>query len=66
MVGERLQSLNGVTTVTSISPRDPPEPVYNLEVQVKHICYVADTGVLVHNGKIVHSVYQHTDDAGVV
>lgn len=26
-VGERLQSLNGITTVKSISPRGPPEPV---------------------------------------
>ncbi|MEQ8852388.1 Hint domain-containing protein [Gimesia sp.] len=49
-VGERLQNLNGITTVKSISPRGPPEPVYNLEVQVKHTYYVADTGVLVHNG----------------
>tara|TARA_R110002111_G_C5992679_1_gene372162 strand:+ start:857 stop:1582 length:726 start_codon:yes stop_codon:yes gene_type:complete len=49
-VGERLQNLNGITTVTSITPRGPPEPVFNLEVQVKHTYYVADTGVLVHNG----------------
>ena len=50
-VGEQLQTLNGITRVTSISPRGPPEPVYNLEVQVKHTYYVADSGVLVHNGK---------------
>ncbi|QDU08161.1 polymorphic toxin-type HINT domain-containing protein [Gimesia aquarii] len=68
-VGERLQSLNGITTVMKISPRGPPEPVYNLEVQVKHTYYVADSGVLVHNGKncgVGESVYQHTDDAGNV
>ena len=46
-----MQKLDGITTVTSISPRGPPEPVYNLEVQVKHTYYVADSGVLVHNGK---------------
>ncbi|QDU08174.1 hypothetical protein V202x_15380 [Gimesia aquarii] len=49
-VGERLQSLNGITTVTNITPRGPPEPVYNLEVQVKHTYYVAESSVLVHNG----------------
>ncbi|QDU08166.1 polymorphic toxin-type HINT domain-containing protein [Gimesia aquarii] len=48
-VGEHLQTLKGITTITKISPRGPPEPVYNLEVQVKHTYYVADTGVLVHN-----------------
>ncbi len=65
-VGERLQNLTGITTVTSITPRGPPEPVYNLEVQVKHTYYVADSGVLVHNGKNCTSVYQHSDDAGNV
>ena len=49
-VGEQLQTLKGIARVTSITPRGPPEPVYNLEVQVKHTYYVADTGVLVHNG----------------
>lgn len=49
-VGERLQTLKGITKITSISPRGPPEPVYNLEVQVKHTYHVADSGVLVHNG----------------
>ncbi|EDL59893.1 putative toxin [Gimesia maris] len=50
-VGERLQTLNGTTVITSITARGPPEPVYNLEVQVKHTYFVADSGVLVHNGK---------------
>ncbi|WP_261337829.1 Hint domain-containing protein [Gimesia maris] len=49
-VGEQLQTLNGIARVTSITPRGPPEPVYNLEVQVKHTYFVADSGVLVHNG----------------
>tara|TARA_R110001592_G_scaffold264311_1_gene529711 strand:+ start:446 stop:1111 length:666 start_codon:yes stop_codon:yes gene_type:complete len=50
-VGERLQTLNGIVRITSITARGPPEPVYNLEVQVKHTYFVADSGVLVHNGK---------------
>ena len=64
-VGERLQTLNGITTVTKISPRGPPEPVYNLEVQVKHTYFVADIGVLVHNGKDC-GVGDIADDANVV
>ncbi len=49
-VGEQLQSLNGIVRVTGLSPRGPPEPVFNLEVQVKHTYHVADSGILVHNG----------------
>ena len=49
-MGEQLQTLNGIARVTSITARGPPEPVYNLEVQVKHTYFVADSGVLVHNG----------------
>ena len=49
-IGEQLQTLKGIARVTSITARGPPEPVYNLEVQVKHTYYVADSGVLVHNG----------------
>lgn len=49
-VGEQLQTLNGIARVTSITARGPPEPVYNLEVQVKHTYFDADPGVLVHNG----------------
>ncbi|EDL62267.1 hypothetical protein PM8797T_28104 [Gimesia maris DSM 8797] len=37
-VGEQLQTLNGITSITA---RGPPEPVYNLEVQVKHTYIVA-------------------------
>jgi hypothetical protein len=47
-----LQTLNGIARVTSITARGPPEPVYNLEVQVKHTYFVADSGVLVHNGDL--------------
>jgi hypothetical protein len=50
-VGERLQTLNGIARITNITARGPPEPVYNLEVQVKHTYFVADSGVLVHNGR---------------
>ncbi|WP_417388074.1 Hint domain-containing protein [Gimesia sp.] len=49
-VGERLQTLNGIARITNITARGPPEPVYNLEVQVKHTYFIADSGVLVHNG----------------
>jgi hypothetical protein len=49
-VGERLQTLNGIARIINITARGPPEPVYNLEVQVKHTYFVADSGVLVHNG----------------
>tara|TARA_R110000868_G_scaffold411633_1_gene706559 strand:- start:1196 stop:1981 length:786 start_codon:yes stop_codon:yes gene_type:complete len=51
-VGERLQTLNGIARITNITARGPPEPVYNLEVQVKHTYFVADSGVLVHNGTL--------------
>lgn len=48
-VGEELVTLAGTTHVTSITPRGPPEPVYNLEVQGEHVYLVASSGVLVHN-----------------
>ncbi|MEQ9022534.1 MAG: polymorphic toxin-type HINT domain-containing protein [Pseudomonadales bacterium] len=64
-VGEQLQSLNGIVRVTGLSPRGPPEPVFNLEVQVKHTYHVADSGVLVHNGQPcideVVTLYHGTD-----
>ncbi len=39
----------GITTITSITNRGPPEPVYNLEVHREHVYQVATSGVLVHN-----------------
>jgi hypothetical protein len=48
--GEEVLTLTGPAIVESISPRGPPEPVYNLEVQVDHVYHVAQSGVLVHNG----------------
>lgn len=48
--GDKVRTLHGTAEVTSISPRGPPEPVYNLEVQFEHVYRVGDVGVLVHNG----------------
>jgi len=48
-IGEELLTLDGTTKVTSITPRGPPEPVYNLEVHGEHVYHVAASGVLVHN-----------------
>ena len=48
--GERLRTLEGISQVVSVTERGPPEPVFNLEVQVDHIYCVAESGVLVHNG----------------
>lgn len=49
-VDERLLSLTaGVTTATSIIPRGPPEPVFNLEVDVDHVYNVGHSRLLVHN-----------------
>lgn len=49
-VGENLSTVsNGFLQVAAISPRGAPEPVYNLEVDIQHVYYVSDLGVLVHN-----------------
>ncbi len=48
--GEEVLTNNGVAFVASLSPRGPPEPVFNLEVQLEHDYRVGDAGVLVHNG----------------
>ncbi len=47
--GEEVLTNNGVAFVASLSPRGPPEPVFNLEVQLEHVYRVGDAGVLVHN-----------------
>ncbi|MDY0171113.1 MAG: polymorphic toxin-type HINT domain-containing protein [Thermoguttaceae bacterium] len=48
--GETLLTADGALTfVLSITPRPGPEPVYNLEVDVEHVYYVSEDGVLVHN-----------------
>ncbi|QDU88602.1 hypothetical protein Pla175_19820 [Pirellulimonas nuda] len=48
--GEEVRTLHGTARVASISPRGPPEPVYNLEVHAEHVYRVGETGLLVHNG----------------
>jgi hypothetical protein len=48
--GDEVRTLHGTARVTSVTPRGPPEPVYNLEVQCEHVYRVAGVGVLVHNG----------------
>ncbi len=50
-VGERLRAFHDTPRVTAIRPRNTPEPVYNLEVEVDHVYHVANSGVLVHNAK---------------
>jgi RHS repeat-associated protein len=47
--GSRVQLDGGIAMVQSIVLRDPPEPVYNLEVDGDHVYRVARQGVLVHN-----------------
>lgn len=48
--GDEVRTLHGTARVASVTPRGPPEPVYNLEVQFEHVYRVANAGVLVHNG----------------
>lgn len=60
--GDEVRILHGTAVVTSITPRGPPEPVYNLEVQFEHVYRVGDAGVLVHNGNPC-KVYHGTDSA---
>lgn len=49
--GEQLRTLQGLATVASIIPRGPPQPVYNIEVEVTHTYHVGHQGVLVHNAR---------------
>lgn len=48
-VGERLHGLTGSPRITAISPRGPPEPVYNLEIHGEHCYQVSSLGLIVHN-----------------
>ena len=48
-VGERVDTVSGTARVTSITPRGPPEPVFNLQVHGQHVYRVVAGGVLVHN-----------------
>ncbi len=47
--GERITTLTGVARIASITPRGPPEPVYNLEVHGEHVYHVGALGALAHN-----------------
>ena len=48
--GERLQDADGYhVAVRGVTPRGPPEPVYNLEVDAEHVYRVGAGGLLVHN-----------------
>lgn len=48
-VGERLRTLDGWTRVVRLEERPRPETVYNLEIQVHHVYYVTQSGLLTHN-----------------
>ena len=51
-VGQQLESIDGTTvSITSITPRGPPESVFNVEVDFEHVYFVGDGGFLVHNAK---------------
>ena len=48
--------------VTGLTPRGPPEAVFNLEVHGEHVYRVGAGGVLVHNGNIcppVDGIWYH-------
>ena len=60
--GDEVRTIDGTAFVASITPRGPPEPVYNLEVQFEHVYRVGEAGVLVHNGNPC-KVFHGTDSA---
>ncbi|WP_146571665.1 ParB N-terminal domain-containing protein [Botrimarina hoheduenensis] len=47
--GDHVRTTGGLARVASLSPRGPPESVYNLEVQLEHVYRVGESGLLVHN-----------------
>ncbi|TWT47219.1 DUF2380 domain-containing protein [Botrimarina hoheduenensis] len=47
--GDHVRTTGGLARVASLSPRGPPESVYNLEVQLEHVYRVGELGLLVHN-----------------
>ncbi len=52
---ERVVAIDGREfRLTSITPRDGPETVYNFEVANEHVYYVGDDGLLVHNLYLTH------------
>jgi hypothetical protein len=48
-IGERLRGLNGTPRVESLTLREEPEPIYNIEVNGDHVYRVGEQGLLVHN-----------------
>lgn len=47
--GEQVSGIDGPVTVTSLSVKDRPIAVYNLEVHGEHVYRVSKLGILVHN-----------------
>jgi hypothetical protein len=59
-IGERLQGLKGKTPrVVSLSLREEPEPVFNIEVEGDHCYRVGEQGILVHNASAPTRAWPH-------
>jgi len=57
LTGEQVRSkLHGITRITSITPRDGPETVYNIEVHGEHVYQVGSLGTLVHNSCLLAEI----------
>ena len=57
-IGERLRTVAGEMAFVSLAtPRGPPEPVYNLEVNSESVYYVSSSGILVHNATLTCKGY---------
>jgi len=58
---ERLQGLDGLAVVLSVTLSRVTQPVYNIEVHGEHVYQVGELGVVVHNacpttGQIHHAI----------
>ena len=51
--GERLQGLDGLAVVLSVTLSRVSQPVYNIEVHSEHVYQVGELGVVVHNAGLV-------------
>jgi hypothetical protein len=61
--GERLQALDGTTPrVKSLTLREEPEEVFNLEVDGDHVYRVGTQGLLVHNASLIGDYTKHNAD----
>ena len=47
--GERLQGLDGLAVVLSVSLSRVSQPVYNIEIHGEHVYQVGELGLVVHN-----------------